>query len=61
MDAPQALSDLKVIRKRIGRVHIVLRGGRLRVVEPHHDHASHAPSITPVLAERRAWRPWWSR
>ena len=59
--ADRALSDLKVIRKRVGHVHIVLRAGRLSVLEPHHDQSSHAPSITPVLAERRARRPWWNR
>lgn len=61
MSAGKALSDLKVIRKRYGHVHIVLRAGRLRVVEPHHDVASHVPSLTPVLAERPTRRPWWSR
>ncbi|HEX6630676.1 MAG TPA: hypothetical protein VF048_06275 [Gemmatimonadaceae bacterium] len=61
MKAEQALSDMKVIRKRMGRVHIVLRGGRLTVMEPHPDRSQQIASITPTLAERPARRPWWSR
>lgn len=61
MKAEQALSHMKVIRKRMGHVHIVLRGGRLTVMEPHPDRSRQRPSVTPVPAERPARRPWWSR
>ncbi|HEU4631000.1 MAG TPA: hypothetical protein VFS08_14715 [Gemmatimonadaceae bacterium] len=61
--AAQAPSDRRAItpRQRPDRVRIVLRAGRLRVVEPHHDAAPPVPSVTPVLAERPARRHWWSR
>lgn len=61
MRAGTALNDPKVTPHHAGRVRIVLRAGRLRVVEPHHGVAPHVPRDTPILAERPVRRRWWRR